>query len=418
MADLWYYTCEGKQMDPVTTEALKRLAADGVLKPTDLVWREGLPRWVRAGSERELFPDAALPADEEPIPVLTVAPAEPVDATPVADDEPRPRPRRRLPRDDDDEDLDRPRRRKAAAKTGSAIGPGCLVALCVGAGVGLVLLVVVGVVALTRHQARQNLAARPQAIPQFGPNLVPPDPFGVGPPPPIPPGDPKENPFPVVYTVNLNRDQENVRSFVFEKHVKYDFKLRTQQRQPDVDIYIRVGNYVFDRGISEMPNESLVWVPAETGRYEIKIVNLGDHRGSGRDFATTTLTITRLGPVEQKVPAPPPEDPPPPGVEGVPGVYNLPASLDPGREHAFKFQVRKGQAAQVRLRTHRAAPGTDVNLFVYRDHDNQLVGSDTTVGPTGQVKVTAPETEVYRVVVRNVGPAAALCSVSFQPAQP
>ena len=29
MAEMWYYTCEGKQMEPVTTAELKKLAASG-----------------------------------------------------------------------------------------------------------------------------------------------------------------------------------------------------------------------------------------------------------------------------------------------------------------------------------------------------------------------------------------------------
>ena len=57
MTELWYYTSEGKQMDPVSMHELTRLVADGVLKPTDMVWTEGMPRWIRASSVKELFPD-------------------------------------------------------------------------------------------------------------------------------------------------------------------------------------------------------------------------------------------------------------------------------------------------------------------------------------------------------------------------
>ena len=45
MAEMWYYTSEGKQMEPVTTAELKQLAASGMLKPTDMVWKEGMPKW-------------------------------------------------------------------------------------------------------------------------------------------------------------------------------------------------------------------------------------------------------------------------------------------------------------------------------------------------------------------------------------
>ena len=57
MAEMWYYTTEGKQMDPVSMKELKRLVGDGTLKPTDMVWKDGMARWIRASSVQELFPD-------------------------------------------------------------------------------------------------------------------------------------------------------------------------------------------------------------------------------------------------------------------------------------------------------------------------------------------------------------------------
>ena len=63
MAEMWYYTNEGKQMDAVTIKELKRLVGDGVLKPTDMVWKDGMPRWIRASSVAELFPDPSSSLD-------------------------------------------------------------------------------------------------------------------------------------------------------------------------------------------------------------------------------------------------------------------------------------------------------------------------------------------------------------------
>jgi len=57
MADIWFYTRGGKQMDPVSTPELKQLASRGLLKPTDMVWKEGMPQWVRASSAMGLFDD-------------------------------------------------------------------------------------------------------------------------------------------------------------------------------------------------------------------------------------------------------------------------------------------------------------------------------------------------------------------------
>jgi GYF domain 2 len=62
-AELWYYTNEGKQMDPVSIKELKRLVSDGVLKPTDMIWKEGMARWIRASSLKELYPDPTAALD-------------------------------------------------------------------------------------------------------------------------------------------------------------------------------------------------------------------------------------------------------------------------------------------------------------------------------------------------------------------
>jgi hypothetical protein len=131
VADLWYYTRDGKAMDPVSEAELKKLAASGDLQPTDLVWKEGMPKWVRAGSAKELY------GQERPEPAAMDDP----------DSAPRPRRRksryedddyddrlRRRRRDDDDynrprrgddDDYDRPRRKKglsSGAKVGITLG--------------------------------------------------------------------------------------------------------------------------------------------------------------------------------------------------------------------------------------------------------------------------------------------------------
>jgi hypothetical protein len=37
----WYYTCLGQTHGPVTSDELKRRAAEGLLQPDDLLWPEG-----------------------------------------------------------------------------------------------------------------------------------------------------------------------------------------------------------------------------------------------------------------------------------------------------------------------------------------------------------------------------------------
>lgn len=48
MAGDWYYLIDGEQIGPVPTADLKELAETGVLHPSDLVWKEGMPDWKPA----------------------------------------------------------------------------------------------------------------------------------------------------------------------------------------------------------------------------------------------------------------------------------------------------------------------------------------------------------------------------------
>jgi uncharacterized membrane protein len=71
---LWRYDKNGTPSDPIETAALEALLRDGTLKPDALVWREGLPNWVTAGSQPELA-GAIKPADPfPPLPSATTPP--------------------------------------------------------------------------------------------------------------------------------------------------------------------------------------------------------------------------------------------------------------------------------------------------------------------------------------------------------
>src|SRR4051812_23601622 len=106
-AEMWYYTTEGKQMDPVSIRELRRLVEDGLLRPTDMVWKDGMERWIRASSVKELFPDPGSELEKyfgSPAPAAIPvkandAEAAPTNIKPLAktddDDEPRPQRRRR-----------------------------------------------------------------------------------------------------------------------------------------------------------------------------------------------------------------------------------------------------------------------------------------------------------------------------------
>lgn len=51
----WYYARDNKQLGPVSSIELKRLADAGDLEPNDLVWREGMTEWSSAKNVRGLF---------------------------------------------------------------------------------------------------------------------------------------------------------------------------------------------------------------------------------------------------------------------------------------------------------------------------------------------------------------------------
>src|ERR1043166_4789041 len=108
MADLWYYTSEGQAREPVTGSELKQLAAAGQLKPTDLVWKEGMSQWVRASLAPGPFEEQDLRANRAPE-AASAAPA--YDEQALLAEEPRRRRREEYEYDDEEEEFDRPRRR-------------------------------------------------------------------------------------------------------------------------------------------------------------------------------------------------------------------------------------------------------------------------------------------------------------------
>lgn len=64
MTHRWYYGRVGEKTGPVTSKQLKELAASGALRPTDLVWAEGIDQGREAGLVKGLFapdPDVAPP---------------------------------------------------------------------------------------------------------------------------------------------------------------------------------------------------------------------------------------------------------------------------------------------------------------------------------------------------------------------
>jgi uncharacterized protein DUF4339 len=55
MASAWYFSKHGTQLGPVSSSQLRQLVHTGQVLPTDLIWKEGMPTWVAAGSVEDLF---------------------------------------------------------------------------------------------------------------------------------------------------------------------------------------------------------------------------------------------------------------------------------------------------------------------------------------------------------------------------
>lgn len=59
---LWYYVSSGQERIPVQENRMSALAGTGVLRPTTLIWREGMESWISAG---EVKPELFLPPTAE-----------------------------------------------------------------------------------------------------------------------------------------------------------------------------------------------------------------------------------------------------------------------------------------------------------------------------------------------------------------
>ena len=65
MGQQWYYTQNGAQAGPVSTEVLAQLFAAGQLSPDELIWADGMPDWQRARDVPTFFAPPA-PQQQQP----------------------------------------------------------------------------------------------------------------------------------------------------------------------------------------------------------------------------------------------------------------------------------------------------------------------------------------------------------------
>lgn len=55
---LWYYSKSDKQFGPISFSKLRNLVSANQLLPTDMIWKEGMDKWVTANTVQELFYDS------------------------------------------------------------------------------------------------------------------------------------------------------------------------------------------------------------------------------------------------------------------------------------------------------------------------------------------------------------------------
>ncbi len=91
----WYYASGGQQRGPVKTAELKRLAAAGDLRPTDLVWTDNMANWAAASTVKGLFAEREAAVSSPPTATTSLAAASPPEVTadnPVVAEVGEPRP--------------------------------------------------------------------------------------------------------------------------------------------------------------------------------------------------------------------------------------------------------------------------------------------------------------------------------------
>jgi hypothetical protein len=412
MAEMWYYTCEGKQMDPVTMREMKRLVGDGMLKPTDMVWKEGMPRWIRASSLTELFPDPISALDQyftntsqaEKKDPLTTGVAVPAgnsaapaaastknQAVPKADEEAPQKKKRKASESAEEEDASRPPRRRPEAKSGGGSGLFIIIALVFGAFVllgalagGVILLIVM---------------SRP------GPVGNPIQPMVI---------DPKNEPANLIkgeknYNVQLAPGARESQNFIFRKGVAYEITVKTLPQFPGVDVdlfvYDKNGNQeVGDDGPG--PDCFVRFTPRENGEYRVELANV--------DGGQNVQSAVKIRDVSQPPPKEAPKDPPlPQGVLQGNGAEDSPM-LKPNGDFVMRFRVKARHQASIKVTA--LQPNADFNLYVYNDSnraDINPLASDTRPDANANVSFSVPNTEIVRVRIHNNTKMPQKCTVFY-----
>lgn len=373
MAEMWYYTCEGKQMDAVTITELKTLVGDGTLKPTDMVWKDGMPRWIRASSLKELFPDPLTALDKyftgaKAAPASSSQGATPKGMPPVTDAEGQ---RKRRPADGEPE---RPSRRRMEPKAGGS-NAGILVALVFAV---LVLLggLLVGVIILVVAIKPEGDPKKPLVVVEKKEILVTPI-----------NGEEK-------FDLQIRANEMKARTFTFRKGVPYDIRVAGQLGIPGVTLHV----FIFRNNKQEAvddgpgPDRQMRWTPLEDGDYRVEVKNAA----GGREVTAEVSIKESAQPLAKNEPLPK-------GVREKQGVVESPKVIFADGSYQMRFRVAAGYAANLTATALGGAPGANLKMQVTKPGEPNAIAADDGGKAAVRVSFTLKNQEIVVVRVQNTG---------------
>ncbi len=398
MAEMWFYTSEGKQMDAVSIQELKRMVSDGVLKPTDMVWKDGMPRWVRASSVNELYPNPTAGLDQyfttgkDNQPVGTGVPAAAgavtaptVKNAPAApDEESRSRGNKRHTSGADEHDL-----RPASKKSGGS-SVGIIVAVILGGGLLLVALVVGVIILVVATQRGPNPPRDARAGGERAQPKAPPASF---------------TKVVTEFTMAVPANSTASRNVPLKRGIEYQVSVRTVPN-PDIDLFIFNNRTGKQEAHDDEPDENpqAYFTAPDEGEYRIELHNLDE-----RIAARSTVTIR-----EPEIKKEDSKDPPlKPGEKTVSGVASS-ISLAAGEDTVFLVRVKAGVQANFMVTTHLPKARPEFNhLFILKENNDTALASDTQPAGKAQASFVPTVTETVRVRVVNTSKTTTRVSITY-----
>lgn len=376
MANLWYYTKNGQQMAPVAAEELKRLAVAGELKPTDLVWREGMANWVQASATPGLFPKSAAQPRSASRAEANVQPRSQAAAAPRStkaddysvpdtevidyDDEPI---------EDEEEEVERRPRRKKRRRKQSGPGVGLIIGMIAG---GILLLggLIAGLIFLIGFSGTSDTGSR---------------------------------------SWTLSTNQKSTYNLTFKAKHRIEVRVNTRSGQADIDLFVFDGNnrVAWDEGLSS--NCFVSFVPPTTRTYRVEVWNrnLIDMPGrNGQNSGTLEwkqVPFTGNNPV---IPQPVVQNP----------VFNPPGNNLPPVGDNFDLNTTGVLArGQTRLFTVQMNAGTRYTIDLCSNQFDAFLKLETSTGQllrldddggqglNSQIDFVPTQTGMYRIVAGSLG---------------